>query len=260
MPETNTVTSPDGTCIAYERAGSGPALVLVDPAGGFRGFGPMPPVVPLLSEHFTVLSYDRRGRGESTDTPPYDVAREVEDLRAVIDATGGPAYVYGYSSGATLALHAAIAGLPIRGLALFEPPVKLPGDPPEEGALAAEVTELVAAGRRGDAYLHFLRSIGVPEEMIGGIRQHPAWPELEKLAHTLAYDPRITTTLPFERLAEVTVPTLVLHSEGSDERLDTWAKAIGTALPDASIRALKGEWHGVPPETLVPVITEFFRA
>lgn len=257
MPET---TSPDGTRIAYEQTGSGPTLVLVDPAGGFRGFGPMPPLVQPLSAHFTVLSYDRRGRGHSTDTPPYDVAREVEDLRAVIDATGGPAYVYGYSSGATLALHAAIAGLPIRKLALFEPPVKLPGDPPDEGDLAAEVTELVAAGRRGDAFLHFNRSIGVPEEMLGGIRQHPAWPELEKLAHTLAYDPRIAGSLRFERLAEVTVPTLVLHSAGSDDRLGRWAKAVAAALPDASIRSLQGAWHGVPPETLIPVITEFFSS
>lgn len=250
--------SPDGTRIAYRQTGSGPALVLVDPAGGFHGFGPMPPLVPLLAEHFTVVGYDRRGRGGSTDTAPYDVAREVEDLRVVIEATGGPAYVFGYSSGATLALHAAVAGLPIRKLALFEPPVRLPDDPPEEGDLAAEVTELVAAGRRGDAFLHFNRTIGVPEEIIGGIREHPAWRELEKLAHTLAYEGQITSTVPFERLAQVTIPALVLHSEGSDERLDAWSKAIGAALPTASIQALKGEWHGVPPETMVGALTAFF--
>jgi pimeloyl-ACP methyl ester carboxylesterase len=154
--------SADGTTIAFERTGTGPALILVDAALGFRGFGPMGELAGLLAGDFTVVTYDRRGRGESTDTPPYVVDREVDDLAALIEEAGGSAFVYGFSSGAVLGLHAAARGLPIPKLALLEPPIPL-DDQPEEGDLRAEVAEMVAAGRRGDAVEHFNRSIGVPE-------------------------------------------------------------------------------------------------
>jgi pimeloyl-ACP methyl ester carboxylesterase len=205
----------------------------VDAAAGFRGFGPMGPLAAALAPELTVYTYDRRGRGESTDTPPYAVEREVEDLQALIEAAGGSACVYGFSSGAVLALHAAADGLPIEKLALMEPPLELDEHAPAEPDLAAEVDELVAAGRRGDAVEHFNRTIGVPEEMIAGLRQAPFWPALEELAHTLVYDTVITTSLPATRLPAITTPTLVLASAGSDERLLGWARAVADALPNA---------------------------
>ena len=252
-----TVRSADGTSIAFERAGTGPALILVDAALGFRGFGPMGPLAAELASSFTVITYDRRGRGESTDTPPYAVEREVEDLQALVEAVGGSAFGYGFSSGAVLLLHAALAGIAFPRLALLEPPLALEEEP--EGAdLGAEVAELVAAGRRGDAVEHFNKSIGVPEEMLAGMRDAPFWPTLEQAAHTLVYDTTITSSLPLDRVSAITAPVLVLTSEGSDERLPTWGRWLRETLPYASLRTLEGEWHGVAPEILAPVLGEFF--
>jgi alpha-beta hydrolase superfamily lysophospholipase len=252
-------TSRDGTLIAFERTGSGPPLILVDAAAGFRGFGPTRPLAEQLSSRFTVFSYDRRGRGDSTDTPPYAVDRELEDLQALIDVAGGSAFVYGFSSGAVLALHAAARGLPIDKLALLEPALDLDRDPAAApDPLAAEVSALIAAGRRGDAFAHFQTSIGVPEEMIEAMRHAPAWPVLEALAHTLVYDLTITSSFTPDRLSSIAAPTLVLTSEATDDRLQRWGRAIAEALPDARQRSLPGEWHGVAPDVLAPVLEEFF--
>jgi pimeloyl-ACP methyl ester carboxylesterase len=266
MPEVDAVqavniaTSQDGTSIAFERAGAGPALILVDAAGGFRGFGPMGPLATELEPDFTVYRYDRRGRGDSTDNQPYSVDREVDDLQALIEAADGSAFVYGFSSGAVLALHAAVRGLAIPKLALLEPPLELDDVPSEPDPLGAEVAELVAAGRRGDAVEHFNRSIGVPEEYLVGMRQAPWWPAMEGLAHTLVYDTIITSSLPPARLATITTPTLVIDSQGSDPRLSAWAQGVTDAMPNAQRRTLKGEWHGIEPDVLAPVLTEFFKA
>nr|WP_203873439.1 alpha/beta hydrolase [Planobispora takensis] len=253
------MTSRDGTRIAFEKAGTGPTLVLVDAAGGFRGFGPMGSLARHLADRFTVVAYDRRGRGESGDTPPYAVEREVEDLAAVIEATGGRAFVHGFSSGAVLGLLGAAAGLPIPMLSLLEPPIVL--DRPQEddqGDLAAEIDELVAAGRRADAVEHFHRSIGVPEEMTAGMRQAPFFPALEGIAHTLAYDSRVTAAVSRETLQAVTAPALVVNSEASDDRLRGWAEEVAAALPRGRHLALKGDWHGVPDEVLAPALADFF--
>jgi pimeloyl-ACP methyl ester carboxylesterase len=251
-----TVRSADGTSIAFDRAGTGPPLVMVDAALGFRGFGPLGELAGLLVGNFTVLTYDRRGRGESTDTSPYAVDREVEDLAALIDEAGGAAALYGFSSGAVLGLHAAAGGLPIPKLALLEPPVPLE-DHQEEGDLGAEIAELVAAGRRGDAVEHFNRSIGVPEEMVSGMRDAPYWPTLEKIAHTLVYDTTITSSVTPELLASISTPTLVLGSEASGDYLQSSGRVVADALPNGEFVALQGEWHGVQSETLAPVLTAF---
>lgn len=251
------VTSKDGTRIAYSKDGSGPALILVDPALGFRGFGSMGELVDHLSSDFTVYTYDRRGRGESTDTLPYAVEREVEDLQALIDVTGGSSYVYGFSSGAVLGLYAAKNGV-VRKLALLEPPISLDEQPSTGPDLGAEIRELVAAGRRGDAVEHFNRSIGVPEEMIAGLGSAPFWPRLEALAHTLAYDTTLTGTFPVNILPAITTPTLILASAASDDRLHNWAEGVADAVTNGQYRELPGAWHGVAPEVLVPVLTEFF--
>ncbi|MBE3016181.1 alpha/beta fold hydrolase [Microbispora sp. NEAU-D428] len=252
-----TVTSRDGTRIGFEQVGTGPSLVLVDAAGGFRGFGPMSSLAGRLAGKFTVVTYDRRGRGESGDTPPYAVEREVEDLAAVIEAAGGAAFVHGFSSGAALALLGAAAGLPISMLSLLEPPIAL-DQPPQEGDLAAEIDELVAAGRRADAVEHFHTSIGVPPEITAGMRQAPFFPMLEGVAHTLAYDSRITPAVSLATLQSVIVPTLVVNSEASDDRLRGWAEDVATALPRGCHLTLKGEWHGVSNDELASALADFF--
>ncbi|MET8054476.1 alpha/beta fold hydrolase [Streptosporangium sp. NPDC005286] len=252
-----TVTSRDGTRIGFEQAGTGPTLVLVDAAGGFRRFGPMRSLAEHLAGRFTVVTYDRRGRGESGDTPPYAVEREVEDLAAVIEAGGGPAFVHGFSSGAVLALLGAAAGLPISMLSLLEPPIVL--DRPREDDLAAEIDELVAADRRADAVEHFPNGIGVPAEITAEMRQAPFFPLLEGIAHTLAYDSRITTAVSHDTLRSVTVPALVVNSESSDDRLRGWATDAATALPQGRHLTLKGEWHGVSDDVLAPALGDFFR-
>lgn len=257
MTGTERAVSADGTSIAYERTGTGPVIVLVDAAGCYRGFGPMAPLAAELAGDFTVVGYDRRGRGESSDTPPYAVDREVEDLRAVLAAVGDPACVFGFSSGAVLAAHAAGQGLPIPRLVLLEPPLD---DHPAPDPLGPRITELVDAGRRGDAVEHFQTCIGVPAEMIAGMRRSPAWPAMEALAHTLAYDTTITSTVPRAELAAVTAPTLVLASEGSDQRLRTWARDTAAVLPNGTHRSLPGEWHGIAPADLAAAIIGFRAA
>lgn len=248
------VTSEDGTTIGFSQVGDGPAVVLVDAACCFRGGGPMPAVAEALTG-YTAYTYDRRGRGESTDRGPYAVEREVEDLAAVVEAAGGSAFAYGFSSGAVLALHAAAAGVPITALALLEPPLSF-----EERTgpdVRDEINALVAAGRRGDAVVRFQVACGIPEEFTAGMRQSPGWPALEAMAHTTAYDLTITGTPP--DLASITAPTLVLDSEGSDERLRDWADGVAERLPNARRRTLGGDWHGVPPEVLAPALAEHFR-
>lgn len=252
---TETTTSTDGTTIAFDRQGSGPALVLVDAASGFRGFGPLEPLTPALAENFTVFRYDRRGRGESGDTTPFAIEREIEDLQALLDVAGGSAFVFGYSSGAVLAMHAAAHGAAIEKLVLFEPPLELDERPADEPDLGAQTAQLVAAGRRGDAVLHFNESIGVPSEVIEGMRESPVWPALEALAHTLVYDTVIAGTVP--DLAAVTCPTLVIDSAGSDGRLTGWSQRVATQLPDATHRSLAGGWHGVEPGDLARALADW---
>ena len=156
-----------------------------------------------------------------------------------------------------LTLLAASRGLAIPKLTLLEPPLSLEGPSPDEPDLGAEVTELVSAGRRGDAVEHFNRSIGVPEEMLAGMRDAPWWSAMEALAHTLAYDSLITGTFPVDRLPTISTPTLVVNSEATDERLLSWGVGAAEALPNGSHRTLEGEWHGIAPEILAPVMVEF---
>lgn len=251
------VTSADGTRIAYQRAGSGPVVILVDGAFCYRGFGPLGPLADLLATRFAVHTYDRRGRGESTDTPPYAVEREIEDLAALIEAAGGAASVYGVSSGAVLALRAAAAGLPIGRLALFEPPVDS-GSTPSERTLSAELDALVAAGRRGDAVERFQTAIGLPPEVVAGLRDSPARPALEAVAHTLVYDTTITASVPADAIPAVSTPTLVIDSEATADGLRLAARTVAAALPNATYRSLPGGFHDVAPEDLARVVGDFF--
>jgi pimeloyl-ACP methyl ester carboxylesterase len=250
------VRSVDGTEIAVEQRGSGPALVMVDPALGYSGFDNIRGLGALLAEELTVYTYDRRGRGASGDTAPYAVAREVEDLAAVIAAAGGSASVYGLSSGGLLALHAAAAGLSIEKMALFEPPVRGEDEPPDTGFIA-EIDALVSSGRRAAAVERFLTAIGVPSEVVE--QMTPALPALEPIAHTLVYDCEISNATTFDLLRSVPTPTLVLDSQGSSDDLTSGVAAIAAALRAGTRRSLAGEWHGVPDEDLAPVLLEFFH-
>jgi pimeloyl-ACP methyl ester carboxylesterase len=256
--EIGRVTSTDGTSIAFERVGTGPAVILVDAAGNFRGFSPMPQLAEALAQNFTIFTYDRRGKGASTDTLPYAVDREIDDLQALIDVAGGSAFVHGFSSGAILALLGTERGIGIPKLSLLEPPLRVEATPPPPSGMSGEVAKLIITGRRGEAYEHWLRGIGLPAEMIAGMRESPLWPALEATAHTLVYDSLITGSMPPDRLAAIGTPTLVVGSEGSTDQLRNWVRGVAGALPNASARFLPGTWHGVSAEQLAPALTEFF--
>jgi pimeloyl-ACP methyl ester carboxylesterase len=257
------LTSADGTAIAYEHTGSGPALVLVDGALCYRAAGPMRPLAALLRDNFTVYTYDRRGRGESSDRTPYAVAREFEDLRAVIARAGGQAYVYATSSGAALALATAAAGPGITRLALYEPPFLAEvEDGGQMQEYARRLDELLDAGRRGDAVALFMTNVGIPAPVIAGMRAQPGWATLEAIAPTLAYDAKVLGggRVPRELAATVAVPALVLAGSASPQNLQQAAKATADALPTAEHRTLNGQTHDVSPDALAPVLVEFFGA
>jgi pimeloyl-ACP methyl ester carboxylesterase len=258
MNVVNRVTSSDGTSIAFERSGAGPALILVDAAGNYRDFRPLRAPVERLAADFTVYAYDRRGRGASTDALAYAVEREVDDLAALIAEAGGSAFVYAMSSGSLLALHAAAGGLAIPKLALFEPPIEPDEAPSGETDFTRELAGLVAAGRRRDAVEFFHRGIGVPEEVMAQMTP-PVWAALEAVAHTLVYDCRISDATSLRLIRSVTAPTLVIDSQGSGGALTGMAAAVVEALPNGSRRSLAGGWHGVPDEALAPVLTAFFQ-
>lgn len=258
---TKEVTSADGTPIAYDLLGSGPPAIVVGGATCDRA--KTSGTASALSEHFTVLNYDRRGRGSSGDALPYAVAREVEDLAAVIDEIGGSACVYGHSSGAGLVLHALAAGLPITGAVLHEPPYGPESAADESRVFAASLTALLEAGRRDDALALFFTITGLPQSMVDEWRAEPWWADTAALADTLAYDSAIMNdagggTVPFELARAATPPTLVLMGGASpDWMLDT-NRGLADALPAGRFQVLEGEEHVVPPETLVPVLTKFF--
>ena len=221
------------------------------------------PLAELLADHFIVVNYDRRGRGDSGDTPPYAVEREVEDLDAVIAAAGGSAFVYGTSSGGVLALEAAASGLAVRKLALWEPPFSLDESRRPPADTARTYTKLVAAGRRGDAVEYFMAEVvGLPPEFVAEARKAPWWKAQEALAHTLAYDATIMGdySLPVERAAGVTVPTLVIAGGASFSFMHETAQALADVIPDGRHRTLEGQEHNVDPAALAPVLVEFFKA
>ena len=261
-----TVTSKDGTMIAYDQVGKGPAVLLVDGAMCSRAFGPMPGLAPLLAPYFTVITYDRRGRNESGDTAPYAVEREVEDIEALIVEAGGSASVYGISSGAMLAIHAA-ARLParVKKLALYEPPLVLDDSrPPIPEDYLEQFKEMLASGRRGDMVEHFMtKGVGMPVDAVAPMRNMPMWPALESVAHTLIYDTTImgdySLSTELKRLAaSIRVPTLVMGGGASPESLHHAVRAVAGAIPGAQLRVLEGQTHEVAPDVIAPVLVEFF--
>jgi pimeloyl-ACP methyl ester carboxylesterase len=256
------VTSKDGTQIAVEKSGIGPALVIVDGAMCSRTFGPSEATAAALSGDFTVYRYDRRGRGDSTDTKPFAVAREVEDLEAVIAEAGGLAAVYGISSGAGLALEAAAEGAPIDRLVLFEPPYTAEGgEATQQQEETRRMEQLLESGRNGAAVELFMSWVGMPEEAVAQMRSSPVWPAMEALAPTIAYDNAAMGdgTVPRERAQRVGTPTLVIAGSLSSEELRHAARTVAEAIPGARYRDLEGQSHTAAPESIAPLLTEFLR-
>lgn len=262
---TRFATSADGTEIAYDATGSGPAVVVVEGALCQRSMGTTQALRPLLSEHHTVFAYDRRGRGESgPGATPYAVAREVEDLVAVLEAAGPEAAVVGASSGAALVLEAARAGVPMRKIALYEVPfivddTHAPNDP----ALGRRTQDLVDAGRRADAVRLFLRTVGAPAFAVALMRVLPVWKKLCAVAHTLPYDFEIVLPheqgrpLPDGYLTGVTAPALVIAGGKSPAYMRNAQAAIAEQLPHGRLEVLPGQTHMVRGKATVPVLRGF---
>jgi pimeloyl-ACP methyl ester carboxylesterase len=260
-PTLQTVTSKDGTKLAVDVSGSGPALVLV--SGGSVDRGANAGLAEALRSHFTVYNYDRRGRGDSGDTPPYAVQREIEDIEAVIALAGGKAHLYGSSSGAGLAMEAAAAGAPVDRLVMWEPPYNLDpaGRPPADSV--EQLDRMVAEGRRGDAAEFFMtQMVRLPSEFVAYARTQPWWAAQEAIAHTLAYDARVMGdySVPTETAARVTVPTIILTGGASFDLFRPTAEALVAAMPNGRTDVLDGQEHNVDPVVLGEAMRAFLTA
>jgi len=258
------VRSQDGTRIACERSGSGPPIIIVDGDLCSRAFGPSPKLAPLLAQHFTVITYDRRGRGASGDAPQYSAEREVEDIAALIQEAGGGVSLLGLSSGGALALEAAASGLSVDRVIAYEPPyVDVNG---QGGGAAHEqrLKQLLAEGDRGGAVKYFMKDmVGAPSAMVVMMRMMPwIWRKLQAVAHTLPYDAAVMSEfrIPLVRFATIRRPTLVMNGSKTDPRLRTAARAITEVVPGARYRELPGQTHNVKPQVLVPAVVEFASA
>ena len=251
------VISADGTSIAYHRDGTGPAVILI--GGGLDDGSENEPLARELAEHFTVYNFARRGRGDSGDSSPYAVQREVDDIAAIIAEAGGSAHVFGASSGGMFALEAAAVGLPVGRVAVYEVPYDT-----ADGALQrareyrAQLGVALVEGRRADAVGLFMRLAGSSETDIADAMNSPYWPGLRDLAYTLAYDAALYGPPPTTRLAMITQPTLVATG-GSNEYFEQAADAVAASLAHAERRVIEGQGHVVDPKVLAAVLARFFR-
>lgn len=262
------VISKDGTPIAYNQTGTGPTVILVDGAGGNRAFGPNVTLAPLLAEHFTVITYDRRGRGDSGDTAPYDIAREIEDIDALIHDVDESAFLYGISSGGALALEAANKLSAVKKLALYEVPFIVDNSrPPVPMDYLAKLTELVESDQRSAAIKLFMRTgVGLPAFVVAMMQFMPGWSRTKSIAHTLISDTTFMVELqrgkplPTERWTAVTMPTLIIDGGKSPLWVRNAMRSLVNVLPNAKYRTLEGQTHIVKPGALAPVLKDFFSA
>ncbi|MGA7628371.1 alpha/beta fold hydrolase [Methanoregula sp.] len=260
-----TVISKDGTQIAFDKIGQGPALILVGGAFHSRSIDPrMTQLARLLSKYYTTYHYDRRGRGDSTDAQPYAVDREIEDISALIKDSGRSVYLFGMSSGAVLALHAAAQGLDIKKLAVYEPPFNSGNDDARKAAerYTKQLNLLLLENRRSEAVELARRSWGTPPNIIAVMKQTPAWSMFESVAPTLAYDNEIMGdgSLPEKLVASVTIPLLVIDGGASPLFMRNAAKGVKDAAPRAQYRTLEGQTHEYDQAVLAPVLIEFFSS
>jgi pimeloyl-ACP methyl ester carboxylesterase len=258
------VVSRDGTRIAYDRVGSGPPVIAIVGALCSRALGPGVKLAPMLARRFTVFTYDRRGRGDSGDSAPYAVAREVEDLEALIVEAGGAACFFGHSSGAVLALRAAAHGLPIQKLALYEAPFIVDDARPSTENDWRQIEAFVESGRPDAAVKAFMKSVGIPAFAIALMRWLPVWKTLTAVARTLPYDGAIVqefqrgAPLPAATWARVTIPTLAIDGGKSPTWMRNGTRALAKVLPNAEYRTLEGQTHDVSAKALAPVLDAFF--
>jgi pimeloyl-ACP methyl ester carboxylesterase len=262
-----TVTSNDGTRIAYDSHGSGPAVILVGGAMSFRKFKKMQQFAEALSDRFTVINYDRRGRGDSDEVKPFAVEREVEDIAALTAVHGGRSSLWGWSSGGALALRAAGAGIGVERVAVYEVPFMVdPGGKLPTPDYSDRLDRLVAADDRSGAVKHFMRNaIGIPAPFVAVMPLMPMWKDLKSTAHTLPYDwealgphnMRGAALQPAE-WASVTAPALVAYGSKTPDNLRKGSQALAAALPNAELCELDGQSHNVSVKALAPVLSEFF--
>jgi len=260
-----TVLSKDGTPIAFTRVGDGPPVILVDGALCYRAMGESGQLAALLAPYFTVLTYDRRGRGGSGDTVPYAVEREIEDIAALLSEAGGAAFLWGMSSGAVLALEAANRLGGIKKLALYEAPFIVDDSRSTTERDWARIAEAVAANRRSEAVKLFLNLVGVPAFFIAVMPLMPMWSKLKAIAHTLPYDGAIVgdnqrgKPLPTEHWASVTVPALVVDGGKSSAWMRHGNRSLASVLPNGRYQTLEGQTHMLRPKAHVPILVEFFK-
>jgi pimeloyl-ACP methyl ester carboxylesterase len=264
-----TITSQDGTKIAFDKVGSGPAVILVNGAAVSRASDPfMAQLAELLGQHFTVYNYDRRGRGDSGDTQPFAREREIEDLQALVEDAGGQAMVFGISSGGVVSLDAAAVTPGMAKVAVYEPALIVDDSrQPVAADYAEHLMRLSAQGKRDEAAEYFLtQAVGIPAEYIGGMKQDQAtWSGIRGVAHTLAYDAAFVGSvmqgkpLPTDRWVKVTVPVLVADGGASDAWVHHGADALANVLPHASRHTLAGQTHMVDPNVLAPALIDFFQ-
>lgn len=261
------VISKDGTPIAYDQSGTGPTVILVDGAGGNRTFGPNVTLAPLLAHHFTVITYDRRGRGDSGNTELYDISREIEDIEALIHDVGGPVFLYGISSGGALALEAANRLSSVKKLALYEVPFIVDNSrKPVPLDYLAKLKSLVASDRRGAAIKLFMRKgVGLPAIVVAMMQFMPGWSRMKSIAHTLISDTTFMVELqrgkplPTERWSTVTMPTLIIDGGKSPLWVRNAMRSLADVLPNAKYQTLEGQTHIVKPKVLAPVLKDFFN-
>jgi pimeloyl-ACP methyl ester carboxylesterase len=252
------VKSADGTVIAYDRAGTGPVLVVSVGAFCTRRTFAAP---AELTAQFTVVTYDRRGRGDSGDTAPFAAEREYEDLAAVAAATGNePPLVFGHSSGAAIALRAAAAGLPLAGIVAYEAPFANDDTPQPEADPASRIRELVASGRSREAVIFWMTDVvRAPAQVLAQLDGAPWVTALEPLARTLPYDLAVTAGgLPADELKRITVPVLILGGGNSPAWFRRSVAEQAAAIPGAQLMTLDGYDHNAPPEVITPILASFF--
>jgi pimeloyl-ACP methyl ester carboxylesterase len=264
VAQTQMTTSADGTQIAFDRRGDGPPLVIVGGAWNTRHSAES--LAEFLAEGFSVYTYDRRGRGDSGDTPPYAIEREIDDLEGVIAAAGGSAALFGHSSGGALALETTARSISVSRLAMYEPPYIVDDSrPPLAGDYIEHLDQLVAEGKRREVFAYFMtEAVGMPEEAVQPMLESPMVDSMEPLAHTVAYDGRVMLRgsmygqpLPAEWRDSVTVPTLIMDGGNSPAWARSACRALVGLLPDVTYRTLEGQDHAAEPEAIAPVLTEF---
>lgn len=259
------VLSKDGTVISFEKLGYGWPVILVDGALCFRGMGQTGQLAELLAHHFAVYTYDRRGRGDSGDTAPYSMEREIEDIAALLREAGGEAFIWGMSSGAVLAMEAANRLSGIKKLALYEAPFIVDNSRRTTEDDWLRIGEAVTSGRRSDAIKHFLKSVGVPGVFMAVMQLTPAWSKLKAVAHTLPYDGALVQDnqkgkpLPAARWRSITVPALVMDGGKSPAWIRRANKLLATVLPNAQYRSLEEQTHMLKPKAHAPILQEFFK-